>query len=529
MTASTIGTAPLVRASLRHEGRGFAPWIVLPTALTVSSVIAYPLLFPDAAERAAFAATIGSNPALGLIFGPAYDLSTVDGFVAWRSLALGGFIAALGAIFIVVKAARGQEDSGQAELLAAGVLGRAARLSTALIMAGVCAIAIGLVAGLATSLCGGEWESSFLLGAGFTVTGWMFGAVAAVSAQVGSDARAATTMAVSLLGVLFVLRGFLFSVEAPAWTTWINPLGWVQETRPATGDHWWPLLLGLTFTVVVGAAAFVLQRARDFGQGLVPARPGPARGGIGSPLALAIRLNRAPIGSWVLAFVGLGIIFGYFTRSVRGLLTANPAMAQIFASGAASPADLVSAFVTTILGLVGIIASVAGVQIVNRIRTEELEDRAEAVLATAVSRPSYFGAVTAVALVVPAALVAVAGLVIGTFATTADLGLGFGDVVLQSIATIPAVWAVVGIAVAVIGARPRVRPAIWLGVLVSFVLTILGPSFKLPEWALGFSPFHHVPDVSAAQPDWWGLGGVGVVVVVLIALGFAGFRRRDIP
>lgn len=529
MTASTIGTAPLARASLRHEGRGFAPWIVLPTALTVSSVVAYPLLFPDAAERAAFAATIGSNPALGLIFGPAYDLSTVDGFVAWRSLALGGFIAALGAIFIVVKAARGQEDSGQAELLAAGVLGRAARLSTALIMAGLCAIAIGLVAGLATSLCGGEWESSFLLGAGFTVTGWMFGAVAAVSAQVGSDARAATTMAVSLLGVLFVLRGFQFSVEAPAWTTWINPLGWVQETRPATGDHWWPLLLGLTFTVVVGATAFGLQRVRDFGQGLVPARPGPARGGIGSPLALAIRLNRAPIGSWVLAFVGLGIIFGYFTRSVRGLLTANPAMAQIFASGAASPADLVSAFVTTILGLVGIIASVAGVQIVNRIRTEELEDRAEAVLATAVSRPSYFGAVTAVALVGPAALVAVAGLVIGIFATTADLGLGSGDVVLQSIATIPAVWAVVGIAVAVIGARPRVRPAIWLGVLVSFVLTILGPSFKLPEWALGFSPFHHVPDVSAAQPDWWGLGGVGVVVVVLIALGFAGFRRRDVP
>ena len=61
MTASTIGTPPLLRASLHHEGRSFAPWIVLPTALAVSSVIAYPLLFPDAAERAAFATTIGSS------------------------------------------------------------------------------------------------------------------------------------------------------------------------------------------------------------------------------------------------------------------------------------------------------------------------------------------------------------------------------------------------------------------------------------------------------------------------------------
>ena len=78
---------------------------------------------------------------------------------------------------------------------------------------------------------------------------------------------------------------------------------------------------------------------------------------------------------------------------------------------------------------------------------QPFDDRAEAVLATGVSRPRYFGAVTGVALVVPAALVTIAGLVVGIFAATADLGLGFGDVFLQSIATIPAVWAVVGIAV----------------------------------------------------------------------------------
>lgn len=92
-------------------------------------------------------------------------------------------------------------------------------------------------------LCGGGWEDSMLLGFTFTATGWMFTAVDAVTARIGSDSRTANSMAVGTLGVLFLARGFLFSVEATEWTTWINPLGWMQETRPATGNHWWPLLL----------------------------------------------------------------------------------------------------------------------------------------------------------------------------------------------------------------------------------------------------------------------------------------------
>ncbi|WP_244970687.1 hypothetical protein [Gordonia jinghuaiqii] len=78
------------------------------------------------------------------------------------------------------------------------------------------------------------------------------------------------------------------------------------------------------------------------------------------------------------------------------------------------------------------------------------------------------------------------------------------------------------------GTRPQARPAVRFGVLVSFVLTILGPSFKLPDRALGFSPFHHVPDVVAGA-DWWGLVWISLVFAAFVAVGFAGYRRRDIP
>ena len=146
MMTALVGTGPLLRASLRHDARKFVPFIVLATALSASSVLVYPWIFPSEESRAGLAMAIGANPALGLIFGPAYDISTADGFNAWRSLALGGFLAALGAIILVTGATRAQEDSGQAELLASGVMGRASRLMSAVVMALAASLVLGLVA-----------------------------------------------------------------------------------------------------------------------------------------------------------------------------------------------------------------------------------------------------------------------------------------------------------------------------------------------------------------------------------------------
>ncbi len=94
--------------------------------------------------------------------------------------------------------------------------------------------------------------------------------------------------------------------------------------------------------------------------------------------------------------------------------------------------------------------------------------------------------------------------------------------------TVPAVWTVVAVSVAVIGARPMLSIASWSGVLVSFVLTVLGPTFGLDDWVLGISPFWHVPYVAAADPDWTGLGWITLFTLGFLWIGFAGFRRRDL-
>lgn len=529
MTAAPlVGSRPLLRATLRHDARRFAPWVLIATFLSASSVLVYPWVFPDQAARQTLSATIGANPALGLIFGPAYDLSTVDGFNTWRSLALGGFLLGLGAIFTVTRTTRAQEDSGQAELLASGVLGRSSRLMSGVVLALIGSVVAGLVAWGVTVLCGGDVAASGLLAATFTASGWIFAGVAAVTAQIGADARTANSLAVGTLGVLFLLRGFCSSLDAPSWTLWINPLGWLQETRPASGDHAAPLLLALALTVVLVAVAFVLQGRRDFGQGFIAPRPGPARGTTRGPWRLAVRINRSQLITWTVAFIALGVVFGYFSTSVGDLLTEDTGVQAVLAAGAVTQAELTGAFLRTILSLVGIIAAIPGVQIVLKVRSEEVEDRLEPVLAGAISRPRFLRSPVLLAMLASTGYVVIAGTVVAVFASGADIGISFTDVLGQALSTVPAVWTVIALSVAVVGARPVGALAAWAGVLISFVLTLLGPTFGLDDWVLGISPFWHVPDVAAASPDWSGLGWITLVTVGLLAVGTAGFRRRDL-
>lgn len=231
--------------------------------------------------------------------------------------------------------------------------------------------------------------------------------------------------------------------------------------------------------------------------------------------------------TWTVAFIVLGLTYGYFATAVPDLLAENQAVAGVLAQGVSS-ASLISAFVVTLLALTGMIAAVPGIQTMLKVRSEEHEDRVEPLLATPTSRFRYFGDNVLLALLAPTWYVLLVGAVMGYVVSRSDVGLTFGDVLPQAAATVPAVWTVVSVAVFVVGARPQVALAAWLGVVASFALTILGPMFHLWDWILGISPFWHVPDVGAPVVDWSGLGWVTLFTVGFVALGMVGFRRRDL-
>lgn len=523
------GIGPLFRVAVRQELRRFLPWVLLVAVLSLSSVLAFSWVYEDEASRAQLAATVGANPAMALIFGVPHDLQTADGFNAWRSGALGAFFTGLMTLFIVVRNSRADEDSGQAELLASGVMGRDARLAVALLIAAVASAITAAATWVVTVPAGGGAQATLLLAATFAASGLMFAGVGAIAAQLASEARTANTIGITALGALYLARGYIDASGFDEWTAWLTPFGWLERTQPAVQNNPWPLLLALAFTAVLAVVAFVLQGRRDFGQGSIPPRPGPARAWLARTLwGFTLRLHGATVVSWLVAFVLLGAVFGTLSTSIGDIITDNPLVGQIIAAGGATEADLLFEFLLTILKVLGLIAAIVGVQVLLRVYTEETAYRVEPLLAGAVRRRSYLAGVTTLAMALPTVGLLIAGSLIGLIASTADDDIAAAEVLMQTIALLPAVWVLIALALAAVGALPAVRAVGWVGIVVAFALTILGPLFDLPDAVLGINPLWHVPNITASDPHWTGLIVVGVVTALLAVIGFVGYRRRDI-
>ena len=358
-----VGTWPLVRASWKHSRSTILSWASVVMLLSLLGVGLYDVLFPNPSDVESMQGAVDTNPALTLVMGPVGDLSSTDGLGAWLTVGLGAFFVGIGMALLTVRSSRGQEDDGQAELFASGVMGRGARLTSAVVIGTGGSLAAGVLTAIVAIVCGGTAETQLLVGAIVTVTGWIATALAAVAAQLGSEKQTASTLALGALSTLYVLRGFCYSLDLPEWTIWANPLGWMGQAEPVTQNIWWPLLLGVGFALVLVAIALFLQARRDFGAGALAPKPGPNHGKIRSAGALTWRLNRTNVITWIGVLFLLGVMFGYFTADAADTLGKNPAIQQLLTSGAASQDDFNKQGLGTELTILGVGAAIPGAQI----------------------------------------------------------------------------------------------------------------------------------------------------------------------
>jgi ABC-2 type transport system permease protein len=129
----------------------------------------------------------------------------------------------------------------------------------------------------------------------------------------------------------------------------------------------------------------------------------------------------------------------------------------------------------------------------------------------------------------------------GTF-TLLLAGLGFGvagaastgdgGLVLSlagaALAYAPALWVTAGVVAVLFGWLPRIAAAAWAVPAYAFLVGYLGQILQFPDWMNDLSPFGHVPQLPAGDLDWTPLAVLTAVAAVLIAVGLAGFRRRDL-
>jgi ABC-2 type transport system permease protein len=524
------GTGKLIRLVLRRERLRLSIWVVVLAGVPIITANAFIDLYPTEASRQALAVTVMSSPALTSMLGPLYDPS-IGGLVAWRAGVLGAVFVALMAVLTVIRHTREEEETGRRELLGATVVGRHAQLAAAVIvtiLAGVLVAAL-LTAGL-TAL-GLPMAGSLAFGLGFAGVAATFAGVGAVAAQLTEAASSARGIAVSVVGLMYLLRvAGDAGGDATEWMSWLSPIGWFSRLRPYAEERWWVLFLLVGLATVLISAAVAISARRDVAAGAFPSRPGPAQAspGLSSPLGLAWRLHRGSVVGWTVGLAVLGMVYGTAGDSVGDMIEGNPQLAEILEQiGGAQ--GLTDTYFATVVGIIAIVISAYAIRAVLRLDVEEEAQRAEYILATATPRHRFAWSHLVFGVVIPVVMLAVSGAMAGATygAIVGDVGAQVPRVLEAAVAQLPAVWVLTGTAMALYGLAPRHVGFSW-GVLVACVLLgQFGQILQLPQWSLNLSPFTHIPVVPSENVDILPFAILIVVAGGLIAAGLVGFRRRD--
>ena len=515
------GTGTLLRFALRRDRVTTPVWIAVNALMVLSMPSTLKSLYGTVAERADLLRQVRTNASFRALIGPLYDTS-LGGLTAWRVGVFAGLLAAVTSLLIVVRHTRDEEESGRAELVASGAVGRRASLTAALLAA---AVANGVVALLITAgLAGQGTAGAVSLGLGLAATGMVFATAAAIVAQLTESARLARGLTSAVLGAAFVLRaaGDSATTDGGSVWTWLSPLGWLENLRPFAAERWWVLLVFAAAALLQGLAAYVLAGRRDLGMSFFPTRPGPATGRLGSAAALAWRLQRGGVLGWSLGFFLAGVVYGGLTDGAADMVGDNQNARQIF-ERMGGQSGLTDAFLASMVGMLGLIAALYVVASVLRLDAEETSGRAEPLLSCQVSRLRWAAGHLTIAFAGAALIMLLAG---AGFAV--GYGRQVGPILAACLVQLPAVWVIGGVAVLLYGVAPRLAPAAW-GVAVAVLLIgWVGPALDAPRLVLDLSPFGHLPKLPGGEMAWGPVLVLLALATALTATGLAGLRRRDL-
>ena len=530
-------TGTLIRFALRRDRIKLPAWIAGISLTMIATAASFPGLYVDAQARQA-RAVLMANPAAIALGGPkiGVDDYTFGAMMTNEMLGWAALFVALMAILTVSRHTRAEEETGRAELVLAAPAGRLAPLAAALVVAIGASLVVGLIIAVGLAGLGLEsmdWAGSLLYGAALASVGVVFAAVTAVTAQVSENSRGTSSLAGLMLGVAYALRA-VGDAGGYSALSWLSPVGWAQRTYAYVDNQWWPLLLSLGTSVTLIALAVALRARRDFGAGLRHDKPGPAHGGaaLRSPLALALRLQRTALIAWIVSVLVFGLVYGTLLGSVESFASELGAVQDVLggiAGGTDSFDVLIPAFLSLLAMLLAMTASIYTILGTLRARAEEEEGRAEALLATPTSRTRWLaghalvGAVGGIAITLAGAL----GIGISGAAATSDVSI-LGDIVGAALVQSAPVVLVGSLAVALYGWMPRATGLAWVVIVYAMFVGMFGGLLGLPQWSIDISPFAIVPLVPVEDFELLPVVGMLVVAAVLYALGFAGFRRRDL-
>lgn len=527
------GLPTLLRLALRRDRIRLPAWVISITAGVIATLQAASGGYSNEAELAERADML-QQPALIAISGPSIGVEnyTLGAFLTNEAMGYMLIIVALMSIFIVVRHTRAEEDAGRAELLRSNVVGRHASLGAGMTVAVIANLTMAILVAIglgSTEIDSVTWTGSWLYGLAMAGAGIFFAAITAIAVQLRGQATPAIALATLLMFLTYVIRA-VGDVTGAYWLSWLSPFAWAQRTYAFVDNLWWPLLIPLIAGVAAVVLAAALSSRRDLGSGLWANRPGVAAASknLATPVGMRWRLQRSGLIGWALGIVGFGLLYGPLIGEVESVAANSTQIRNIVEASGGSAAEALLAHLVSILAIFSAIYGSAFAFL--RARQDEVQGFAEPVLSTGVSRTRWLGSYVVVATISSIAILLLSAVGLGATAAAA-----VGDdtllpkMLLAALVYIAPLLFTISVAVAFFGFAPSfARLAVW--VLVAYALTIgkFGEMFGVGGWAPQLSPFTMAPRYPAEEVTVLPILGLLLAVIVLIIVGFRGFRARDL-
>jgi ABC-2 type transport system permease protein len=457
----------LARRALRDVRTGAISLAVTFGLVAMSAALTYVDSFPTETSRRILVDSLGGDAGFSVLFGQVDGIGTVGGYTAYKCYVFLTTIGAVWAALIVTRLLRGEEDSGRWQLLLAGRT-TAAR-ATAATMAGVVAAIAIVFAGttVLTAVAGAQpdvgfsWPDSAMFGLSVVVAPLCFAGVAAVCAQLAQTRRLASSLAIGVLSVCFVVRMIADASADSHWLLWITPLGWVELMQPFTENDLLPVLPAAGLIAATFAAAVVLAARRDAGSGVLATREAaPVRSfGLRSPLGLAMRLNTPVLAGWAVGIASISFVMGIVAKAAAAAVVESSSATSILnklgAHGGGARQYLGVVFLLT-----GSVLALVPASQIGSARDEEASGRLVHILAQPPSRRAWLAGRLGLTAVWLAAMGLLAGAATWAGARRLGLDISFTDTMLAGVNVIPAALVALALGAVTLAVAPRRAPAV---------------------------------------------------------------------
>ena len=455
---------------------------------------------------------------------------TVGGYTAWR---VGGFLsifAALWGMLAAVRALRGEEDTGRAEIVMAQPLSRAAAYLG--VLAACAAGALLLWIALALALIAAQLpagESAYLALAVIAPVP-VFVGVGAIASQLAPTRRLALELSSAALVLALVARVIADTSSGLRWLDWLTPLGWSEQMRAFPGAQPAVLVLPVALALLALALAGRIWAGRDLATGLLPARDEapPSAFGLSSPAALALRSERASFAGWLLASGFFALIIGLVSRSVSSAGVSSSLRRQLEQVGGISvlrPAGYIGlCFLFFLLAI-----SLFACSQIAAARHEEAQSRLETLLSLPVGRSAWLAGRMALALLGVVVISLAVGLLAWCGAAMAGASVPLVGMLEAGVNCVPVALLFGAIAALLYAIAPRAAvPLAYALVAVSFVWQLLSGALEAPRWLRDLSPFEHVGLVPAQPLRLGAFVAMLALAAILAIAALWRFAQRDL-